>query len=106
MEGIKLDIIKEIFKKENIEGDKQFIDEFVEGLDEKGLAELKKLAMELMIWQKIHKDYYPIMYRNAFKYIACRRLYKTEIQTCTQKSILGDYFSKDIGRWVTLKEVD
>lgn len=98
-----MDIIKEIFTTDNIEGDKKFIDEFVQGLGKDEKIILKKLAQELMEEQNIHKDYVKVMYRNAFKYIACRRMYKKEIQTYTQKSILGDYIDVDTERWITLK---
>jgi hypothetical protein len=96
------DVIKETFMKENLAGDKQFIDELVGGLDKDELKILKKLAQELMLEQGLKEKQYKKQYENAYKYIACRRLYKKEIETFTNKTILGDYISKITERWVVL----
>ena len=98
-----MDIIQETFMNDNIEGDKEFIIELVDGLGEDELKEVKKLARKLMREQGVYKSYYKIMYDNAFMYIAVRRIYKKEIEAYTRKKILGDYISLKDNRWVTLK---
>lgn len=96
------DFIEDKRKIENIECDKMFINELLEGLDKDEMRTVKEMAFKLMKKQCIHKTVIKLLYNNAYKYIAVRRLYKKEIQIYTGKSILGDYISVDSNRWVTL----
>ncbi len=87
----------------NLEGDKFFIDEFVDGLDKTELKKFKSAALELMKSQNVYDSVYSSVYRGVYKYIVCRRLYKKEIEAYTNKTILGDYISSATRRWVTLR---
>ena len=95
-------IINEGKLKTNIEGDKEFIDELLEGLDKKQMYDIWNLGHSLMETMNVWDGVRDSCYNNAYKYIAVRRIYKTTIEAYTNKKILGDYKDTISGRWVTL----
>jgi len=98
--------INERTEKMNLEGDKFFIRELVDGLDKAKMREVKSLAFKIMTEQNVHESVMPMLYRNAYRDIAIRRLYRKEIEAYTKIKILGDYISIETMRWVVLPRGD
>jgi hypothetical protein len=90
---------------QGLEGDRAFIDEFLEGLDKEELKELKSVAKRLMEDQCVPEFLFPVLYRNCYKYIAARRKFKYEIEAYTNIIILGDYISSDTNEWMWLPKI-
>lgn len=91
---------------ENIEGDKQFILEFIGGLDKEQTKKFKLEAKKIMDDQGIHQSVVKSVYEGAYKYLTARRMYKYEIEIFTGKKIKGDYINCATGKWVWLPRRD
>jgi len=88
--------------RETIEGDKKAIDELISGLDKTQLSDFKRYAISIMKEQKVLESLFPILYRNAYKYICARRRFRNEVEAMTGKRIHGCYICSETKKWVRL----